>query len=489
MIVPGTHRSGSVRVRADVCVIGSGAGGATVAAFLAERGRRVVMLEAGPLVTPRDMTQREDEMVKRLFVGSASLWDDDARVRILAGRCVGGSTVHNTNICARAPGDVLETWRRNFGLESLTRARWDALYAQVETELSVTSMTDDMLNENNRILRVGMERLGYRGGLLRHNRRDCVRSGFCELGCSFDAKENALKVFIPRAVRAGATVFSDCAAERLEIDGRRVTRVRSRDVEVDADLFCLSGGALGTPALLERSNAPDPHSVAGRGLHLHPGVAVAGWMGQEVRGWEGIPQSYECTQFLDRDVWLLTAFAHPIGVASMLPGFGVVHDAWMRRYPELAVVAAMVHDRGEGRVRDGGNGDGSIRVAYAMDARDRAALALGVREACRILLAAGAREVLLPSGTRRLRSFRELDALDDGALLDEPLPLTAVHPMGTARMGGDPTTSVVNAQGRHHHLDNLFVADTALFPTALGAPPQMSTYALARHVAEHMAAA
>jgi choline dehydrogenase-like flavoprotein len=224
---------------------------------------------------------------------------------------------------------------------------------------------------------------------------------------------------------------------------------------------------------------------------MHPGGVVAGRFDGEIAGWRGIPQSYECTEHLsyeegsDARVWIVPAFAHPIGAAASMAGFGAAHMAAMRAYPNLAVLSAMVHDETSGEVLAGD--DGRPIVRYAMTEADRRQLAKGLRACARILLAAGAREVVIPAiPPRRVRSAAELDALDLSFVRPHAVPLTAVHPMGTMCMGGDPRTAVVDSTGEHHQLRGLFVADGSLFPTSLGGPPQISIYAFALHLARHV---
>jgi choline dehydrogenase-like flavoprotein len=122
-----------------------------------------------------------------------------------------------------------------------------------------------------------------------------------------------------------------------------------------------------------------------------------------------------------------------------------------------------------------------------MSEADRRQLAKGLVACARLLLAAGAREVTIPAiPPLRVTRMSELDALDTSNLRPHSVPLTAVHPMGTMRMGEDPRTSVVRSTGEHHQLGGLFVADGSLFPTSIGGPPQISIYAFALHLAPHV---
>jgi choline dehydrogenase-like flavoprotein len=223
---------------------------------------------------------------------------------------------------------------------------------------------------------------------------------------------------------------------------------------------------------------------------MHPGAVVAGRFREPVHGHRGIPQSWECTEWLSfeegspRRTWIVPAFAHPIGTASALPGFGREHMARMRDYTRLAVLTAMLHDETSGVVEAE---ETRPVLHYRMIEDDRAALARGLVACARILFAAGAIDVTFPAiPPVTVRSPRELDALDTSFIRPHGTPLSAVHPMGTLRMGDDPRTSVVSSRGEHHHVRGLFVADGSLFPTSLGGPPQISIYAFAHHLAQHV---
>jgi len=493
MIELGRNIRGDATLDCDLVVVGTGAGGAMVAREAARAGLKVIALEEGGHLGPRDFTQREDEMLPLLFQDGGGRTTDDGAITVLQGRGVGGSTVHNTNLCKRAPAPVLDGWK----LDGWRASELSPHYEVVERDLSVAPIEASRVNRNNAILRRGVEKLGWKGGILSHNRRGCVGSGFCELGCSFDAKENALKVLIPAAVDAGARVIAECRAERVVIKHGRAVAVQARaldergragaTVTVRARAICLAGSAVGSAALALASGLPDPSGRAGRGLRLHPGAAVAGVFDEIIEGWNGIPQSWECTEKLRYDdapdnddrTWIITAFAHPIGLASSLPGFGPAHMKLMRLYPRIAVLAAMLHDRSEGSVTVSG---GRPVVKYALDDGDQRALLRGMAACADILFAAGAKQVIVPfaepltlsaAGERdRIfgRGYRPLDPM-----------LTAVHPMGTLALG-----RVVDERGRWRGADGLWVVDGSLFPTSLGGPPQLSIYAAGHKVAGHV---
>ena len=500
IIARGAQIEGDLDLDVDAVVIGTGAGGSVALRELARAGLNVVGLEQGAWSRSSDFDQREDRMLRLLFEDAGGRATEDMAIRVLQGRGLGGSTVHNTNLCKRTPDAILDLWASKYGVADATPRDLLGRFEAIERDLSVSEIPAPMRNANNDLLRQGCEALGWKAGPLRHNRVGCVGSGFCELGCAYDAKQNALKVMVPQAVSAGASVYTEVEAVRVLHDGARVRGVRGvvRDgegrprasVDIRARVVVLAASAVGSAALARKSDLPDPHGQLGRGLRLHPGAVVAGRFDREVGGWHGIPQSYECTEHLsheegsDKRVWIVPAFAHPIGAAAALPGFGAAHMTSMRAYPNLAVLTAMVHDETSGEVTVGGDGRPVIR--YEMAPGDRKQLAKGLAACARILLAAGSREVTIPAvPPKRITSIAALEALDFSFVRPHAVPLTAVHPMGTMRMGENAKTSVVRSTGEHHQVRGLFVADGSLFSTSIGGPPQISIYAFALHLAPH----
>ena len=488
-----------LRMKADLCIVGSGAGGSAVATSAAEEGVKVLVLEAGELLTPADMSQREEDMFARLYWESGGRANRDRSVRIHQGRGVGGSTLHNLNLCKRIPEGLLGQWLSRGRLDHLPLEVWRRLYEDVESYLGVSLVERERWTRHNLLLEQGCQKLGWRGGGMKHNRNEgCTGSGYCEVGCAYDGKNNGAKVMIPRAVSHGAQVLTLCQAVRLRHDGKRVlgvdavaldplTRHPVGEVYIEAERVCLSASATGTAALLLRSKVPDPSATTGRGLRVHPAVVVAGRFAEPVEAWKGLPQTYECTEWLDLDredgprLWIVPAFAHPVGTATMIPGHGEAHRSLMGAYAHTAVLTGMIHDLTAGVVSP--RGDLGVDIDYYPDERDLVELRRGLWACAKLLLAAGAEEVMVPG--RRPITLRPGD--DPEPLLSQPLlpgdvPLTAVHPMSSVPMDDDPARAAVSSEGHHHHLGGLWIADGSLFPTSIGGPPQLSIYAMGLHV-------
>jgi choline dehydrogenase-like flavoprotein len=499
------ERGGDLVESADVCVIGSGAGGAVAAAELAEGGRSVVVLEQGPHWTARDFSQREEQMLPRLFEEGGLRQTRDGAIQILQGRSVGGSTVHNLCYCLRTPDPILRLWREEHGLVGLTPEALEPSFRRVERGLGVKPIREDEVNELNRLVRRGAEKLGYSGFVTRHNREGCVKSGYCLLGCSYDAKQSMLITYVPRASAAGARIFAGARVERIEAQGGRATRVLGHAIEPDgtprgsfeiaARAIVLAAGAINSPDLLLRSGLANGSGQVGENLHLHPAVAATGFFDHEIHAYRGIPQSYYIDEFIDleRDprsgVVLMPIIAFPVMSAATTPGFGRAHSAWMRQYARSAGLLVLLHDRSAGRVRSGQTQARPL-IDYSLEASDAERIAEGLVHCAEVLFAAGARQVLIPYRPEPLLLERgdDLAQIARRGAAQGTLASASVHPQSTCRMGADPGRSVVGAWGECHEVEGLFVADMSVFPTSLGAPPQITTAMLADRTAHHILA-
>lgn len=490
-------------LQADVCVIGSGGGGAVVAAELAEAGRSVVVLEQGHHWTAKDFTQREEEMLPRLFEEGGMRMTVDGGINILQGRNVGGSTVHNLCYAMRTPDPILRMWREELGLGELTPEALAPSFARIEKGLKVKQIREDEVNKLNRLIRAGAEKLGYSGFVTKHNREGCVKSGYCILGCSYDAKQSMLITYVPRAAAAGARIFSNARVERIETEGGRARRVMGHAIghdgtvhaaiEVEAEVIVLSAGAVGSPDILLRSGLANDSGEVGRNLHLHPAVIATGFFEEEIDSYRGIPQSYYIDEFINLEedphsgYVLMPITTFPILTAATLPGFGRKHYAHMREYGRSAGLLVLLHDQSSGRV-ESGDSLSKPRISYKLGESDARQIAQGLVHCAEVLFTAGARRVLIPYWPEPLMLGRgdDLSIITARGVRQGGIAMTSVHPQSTCRMGANPETSVLNAWGASHTVPGLFVADMSTFPTSIGAPPQITTAMFADRTARYI---
>jgi len=488
---------GEVEVACDVVVVGSGAGGATVARALAEAGLDVVIVEEGGPVSRADFAGSVLRRTVRYYRNNgltAAL--GDSLIPVPMGRVVGGTTVVNSGTCLRAPDAVLDAWARLHGAELAAPERMAPQYDRLVEQLHIRPVSDEILGANGAIARRGAEALGLRSGPIPRPTRDCAGTGQCAFGCPRDAKQAMHLTSLPAAVAHGARILAGCRVDEILVRGDRAEGIRAGILDAEraptggrltvrARGVFVCAGALMTPLLLRRSGIARRSPALGSHLRIHPGSGVTGRFDEVVNGWQGVMQSYAIDEWLDDGI-LLEATFPPLGMtysAGALPGIGLEHARLLDAYPHMASIGSIVSDTGTGRVRALPVAGPTMLYRMGQEDVDKAVRAIGL--AARVLLAAGAREVYsgLP-GLPPLRSTGDVAALEARRFRARELKPSAYHPMGTARMGADARSSVCDAEGRVRGTRNLRVADTSVFPASTHVNPQLTLMALCMNLAE-----
>jgi choline dehydrogenase-like flavoprotein len=498
-------------LEADVAIVGSGAGGSVAAEILSEAGLRVLLIEAGALRTSdsfKDMD--EGRAYRELYQEAAARTTSDGAIAILQGRSVGGSTTVNWSSSFRTPAPTLAHWAERHAVSGHSAEDMAPWFARMEERLSIAPWSVAP-NPNNDVLRRGCERLGWESHVIPRNVKGCWSTGYCGLGCPVNAKQSMLVSTIPRALAHGATLVhrlnvraivhdakqvSALTCEALASDGQTPTGV---DVTVKARHFIAAGGAINTPALLLRSHTPDPHERLGKRSFIHPVCLSVAVMPERVEAYYGAPQSVASDHFQWKD-----GATGPVGykleVPPMLPGIGsgvlgavgpTLRQS-MSALPHTNAMLALLRDgftpQSEGGLVRLAN-DGSPILDYDMNDH----LWDGVRRAWLSMV-----EAQFAAGAIRARPSH-LDAADytswneaRDAIAQLPLKkfravLFTAHLMGGCGMSDDARLGVVDSRGRHHQLANLSVFDGSVFPTSIGANPQLSVFALAAQNATALA--
>jgi choline dehydrogenase-like flavoprotein len=462
-----------------VCVIGAGAGGAVVAAELAEAGVDVVVLEAGPERSADEFTARPPEMLAKLYkYGGQMATIGNPPIGLPLGAGIGGTTLINSGTCFRTPAHVLERWTNEFGLEQLSEAALAPCFQRVEQALSVTEVTPELAGGNAEIARRGAERLGWSHGYLRRNAKGCVGSGVCAFGCPTSAKQHTGITYIPRARSAGARIIAGATVRSIDLAGGRARGVTARacggELRVAASTVIVCGGTVATPMLLARNGLGGDSAQLGRNLSVHPATAVVALMDEVVDMAKGVPQSFYIDEFAT-DAIMLEGIAGPPAYAAMsLPLSGRRHAAVMAQYRQLAQFGLMVSDTSRGSVSGLG---GRPIVRYDLNETDLGRFRAGLAHMRELFEAAGAREVFLPLPAGRAPS--------EARVFD--LKLVGFHPLGTARADARPSHGVVDGDLKLHGVEGVYIADGSVVPSSLGVNPQLTIMALATRLAQHLA--
>ena len=471
----------------DVLIIGSGAGGATTAVVLAEAGFDVVILEEGPYVAQGEVQPFSLEQMSRQYrSGGVTVALGLPSVAYTEGRCAGGGTEVNSGLYLRPPVEVIDRWRETYRIRDLDADEMYDLGAEIEKDLSVSTVPGGTATPASEKLRLGAARLGWQ-----HNEipRWMVYPEGGHLGSG--KRQSMTETYLPRAATAGARLITDCRVDKLEIsDGKATSAAISRHIAGAGGVEGVEGverheivrfrhvfvcaGAIQTPALLQRSGIHGRH--IGHSLAVHPTVKLAAKFDEAINVPDDVP------------VHQVKEFAPGVsfGGSASQPGLVALSltDQWktfghaVQDWRNISVYYAAITSEGRGhvqaipRLRD-------PLVTYRLTRRDKALLGSGLGRLAHSMLAAGATEVY-PSfrGAPVVRNATDL-AVMQAAFGASKASVMTVHLCSTVPFGENPDRCGVNSYGRVNEVSNVLVNDASLLPDAPGVNPQGSIMAIA----------
>ncbi len=455
-----------------------------------------------------DFNQLELDMMRKLYYQGGFAATADASIALIAGGCLGGGTVVNYTTSFRSPDWLREEWANRYGLTAFATDEYTASMDAVYERLGVNA-AQSRVSARERVLERGMRKLGWHAGYMPRNVQGCTQDancGFCGYGCQTGAKQSTLKTYLLDAYRRRARIVVNCKVDRVLIENGRAVGVRATVRQPETPAFTLivrsravvaAAGAIGTPALLQRSGVRSP--AVGRSLRLHPGVAVLGVFDETLRPWEGSLQAVYSDEWINLDgqyhgVKLESGPMHPAILAHAIPWRDPTqYRRLMRLLPNMSVLAPLVRDHGGGRVTAR---DGAARVEYRLGANDLADIRRGIQAAVQIMEAGGAREIF--TGQSAYVAYRPgqrggveafMNDVDRHGYGPGQMGYFSFHQMGSCRMGNDPATSVIGPDHQAHAVNGLFVADGSAFPSASGVNPMITIMAMAHRASRFIAAA
>jgi choline dehydrogenase-like flavoprotein len=501
-VIRGREQAARFSAKVDVVVVGSGAGGAVVARELARDGRSVLVVEEGGYygrdeygkMTPTNVLRRmgrEAGLSVALGVGDTPL------IAVMAGKCVGGSSVLTGGVCFRIPDPVLHTWSTDLGLGRMTPDELDPFFAEVERTCHVGTVPAWMRSRSSELFAEGAAKMGLTMKSLKRNTHDCRGAARCNFGCPHNAKMSVDAAFLPDAVHHGATIVSDALVERIDVAGGKARGVRGRFLdgvtgeprvafEIRAKVVVVACGSLHTPILLRRSGLDSEH--IGRHLTLHPTFRIGALFDQPVEGWDGAHQSCFVDDLASEGLMFVGVFPPVNFLAAAFPGVGREHRRLVKQMPNLAFFGGMIHDDGGGQVRRWISRE--PLVVYKMIKRDKERMLRGMRVLAQMAFAAGAKEVLLPIfGMPTVKKESELEFLKNtDKIRATRIESTAFHPLGSAKMSTSEAHGVVKPTGETWAVENLFVCDGSVLPTSIGVNSQVPIMSVSLMLARGIAA-
>jgi len=487
-------------VTADVVIVGSGAGGGTVAQELTplvQSGKRVLVLERGPRFRDEEFTGHELDMADGLYLDGGGFLTADGAMTLAVGQAYGGSTVMYTGTSLHAPARVIEGW----GVQGLGHDDLVERSRKYAEEGHVHRLPDKEINDNNRLFVEGAKAAGFTPEQFPVNVKGCLGSSLCNLGCPNGAKQGTHKVQLPRAEAGGVEVVT--RADVIGIGDRELgVRVHSRsegamgsvsewdpgEYWVKAEVVVLAGGVLGTPPLLLHSGFGPRLPNLGHGFTCHPAFILVAEHPEEITNDVGHPKSFFVDRGVEEGFVLETCMYFPFVTAKNLTGYGPDHAAFMNAYPRLQMILVLACDKAVPGNRVGSDSAGNPTVHYTFTPPVVESLAAATRSAARIFFAAGALRVHAPLADPPRLERSEAPQIDERiqgrSFLPGTVSVSAAHLMGGAGMGNSARDSVTDVWGRVHGHPWLRVADASLFPDSLEINPYLTIMALADRVAE-----
>ncbi len=460
----------------DVLIVGSGAGGATTAAILAEAGHDVLIVEEGPWIEQGEVSPFSlDQMSKQYRSGGVTVALGVPSIAYTEGRCAGGGTEVNSGLYWRPPEETLERWRSRYSIKDFDSESILSICEEVEASLSVQKVPGEH-TEASRILQRGADRLGWKNDEIP---RWMTYPGGAD--ATQGKRQSMTRTYLPRAFAAGAKILCDHRLDKIVRKGRRATSAELTDIADGVNdpvtiafrdvIVC--GGAIQTPAILQRTGLR--HRV-GRTLAVHPTVKLAAKFADAVNTPEDV-SVYQVKQFSPNMSFGGSA-SHPGLVALALTDnwrdFGNAVTAW----PELAIYYAAITSEGRGLVQTVPGMRDPI-VTYRLTKRDRDLLGQGLARLAMVMLEADAQEIYPAfKGAPVVRNRSDLAKMTSMFAATKASVMT-VHLCSTAPMGDDEKLCATDSHGLVHGTDNVFVNDAALLPEAPGVNPQASVMAVA----------
>eukprot|EP01132_Coremiostelium_polycephalum_P005860 gene5860-7289_t len=508
--IPGQENLSFIKInsdrslKADVVIIGSGAGGGVTASVLSQAGYKVIVLEKGSYIPPSNMTWKEAEAFPLMYEQAGTMTTDDLGINIFAGSCLGGGTTVNWSASIKTPDHVLEEWRKECP-NTFAEEKYQDAIDKVQQRLNVNTEYS-ILNKSNKLLNEGLNQLGLDSNVIPRNVKNCdtTQCGYCSMGCRSKSKQSSMVSFLEDACSNGCQIITNCHAEEITHTTSPqgfaahgvISTVTLPDGErfrvfIKANIVVCAAGALHTPAVLLRSKFKNP--MIGKTLYLHPVCPTIGVFEDSVDIWEGVPMSIISRKFQERHGSIIEVPSAHLGVAGSLGTFKW-QDSLTFKHDLLNIknwcsFIPILRDSNPGTVKLDKD-KRSPKVTYKLSNQDWKNSLPGIEGALRTLVSAGAKSIGVPIPGLPMAESKDLEnyikTIRNFKYKTNLVSMFSAHQMGSCRMGSSRSNSVVKETGESWDVAKLFIADGSVLPTAVGVNPMITIYATSFIIANNI---
>lgn len=455
----------------DMIIVGAGVSGPFIAHELCKTGKKVLLLEAGQDFHANTYPNSEVDGNSQLYWSGGIELNTNADIGILRPKAVGGGSIVNQALLDRFDDIALDSWKEKSGVSFFNPKELEPWYEKAEKELHIQKIPAEYRNENAKIFQKGFDLNNHKWAPLTRAQKDCrYEDGNdcieCLSGCPIDSKQSTPVTVLKKAIQDGLTLISEF--EVLTISNNK-NEVKIHGINKDGDrqtfqanALTLAAGAIGNSKILLNSGFDKDLPHIGKDFYTHPQAMVLGIYDKKINAHKGPLQSLKSDDpnFRANYFKLENVFAPPVAIAMLLPGIGEEHLSNMKKISNMACIEVAIRDTNPGRITTKKNG--ALKIYKSLNQQDKDSQKKGLETIYNIFKSTGAKKIIkgvMPIG---------------------------LHLMGGLCIGTDPKSSVVNSDFRLHGHDNIFVADSSIFPNAPGINPSFTIMALSKMAAANM---